>query len=347
VDRGSAIRNLMIILGIDTSCDDTSVAVYNPDTNSVLSEGVSSRIDLHAKYGGVVPEIAARQHLEMLLPMIDHALSDAGIKPDLNPPDLIAVTRGPGLIGGLLVGFSCAKALSMGWGVPYVGVNHINGHLLSVSLTHKDIKYPHIALVVSGGHSEIYLAKSTTEYTLLGETRDDAAGELLDKVGRLLDIPFPAGKIIDDWAMDSDKYGRIQKFPRPLIHDDVLEFSFSGLKTACLYFLKSEEAKKTSREAVGAEVLRSAVECLLTKAILACQRSNICTLAISGGVSSSRYLRKEADRRGRDAKIEIIFPDPDYSTDNAAMIALAGWHRYRTLGPDPYDLDCEASLPVV
>jgi N6-L-threonylcarbamoyladenine synthase len=345
----------MYVLGIDTSCDDTSVALYDERESRIVAEAVSSRMELHSKYGGVVPEIAARQHLELLLPMIQDILDEAGLISQNKKPDLISVTRGPGLIGGLLVGFSCAKALSMGWGVPFVGVNHIEGHLISASLTNENITYPHIALVVSGGHSELYLAKSPSEYSLLGETRDDAAGELLDKVGRLLDIPFPAGNTIDNWAMDADSTvvpkpaksdKKPLKFPRPLLDSDNLEFSFSGLKTACLYFLQSEKAKTVTREEVGAELLRAVVDCLLGKAFLACRMNSCQTLVISGGVSSSRYLRKEAHARSLRKNVKVIFPLPGHCTDNAAMIALAGLYRYRTRGGDAYDLDCEASLAV-
>jgi N6-L-threonylcarbamoyladenine synthase len=336
----------MLILGIDTSCDDTSVALYDDARRQVVAEAVSSRIELHAKYGGVVPEIAARQHLELLLPMIESIMAECGISPGPGMVDLIAVTRGPGLIGGLLVGFSCAKALSLGWNVPFVGVNHIEGHLVSAMLTHEIIPFPHIALVVSGGHSELYRAECPGEYALLGETRDDAAGELLDKVGRLMDVPFPAGETIDGWAMEAEKYGPHPDFPRPLLDRDNLEFSFSGLKTACLYFLRSDREGKFKREAVGAEVLRAAVDSLLGKSFLACQKEGIGTLVISGGVASSRYLRKEAAARSGFEGVRVIFPDLKYCTDNAAMIALAGSHRFLTHGPDPYDLDCEASLTV-
>ena len=336
----------MLVLGIDTSCDDTSVALYDAAEREVLSEAVSSRIELHARFGGVVPEIAARQHLELLLPMIEHVHEEAGVAPDPGTIDLIAATRGPGLVGALLVGFSCAKALSLGWDVPFVGVNHIEGHLVSAALTHTPVPYPHVALVVSGGHSEIYKGISPTSYRLLGETRDDAAGELLDKVGRLLDVPFPAGKTIDEWAMNSDPGEPHPDFPRPLLDGEALEFSFSGLKTACLYFLRSEKAKHFSREAVGAEVMRSAVDCLLGKAFLACRREGLDALVISGGVAASEHLRNEAARRAPGAGISVLFPEPGYCTDNAAMIALAGWHRFSTRGPDSYDLDCDASLVI-
>ena len=336
----------MLILGIDTSCDDTSVAIYDSRLKSVLSERVSTMSDLHGKYGGVVPEIAARQHLELLLPMLDSVFDEAGIAPDTGVIDLIAVTYGPGLIGGLLVGMSCAKALSLAWGIPFVGVNHVEGHLVSASLTNKEVPYPHIALVISGGHSEIYRSEEQGKYRLLGETRDDAAGELLDKVGRLLDIKFPAGKIIDEWTIKIDPSIPHPHFPRPLLNTDFLEFSFSGLKTAVLYFLKSEESKKYDRKTIGAELFRAAVDCLLGKAFLACKNEALDTLVISGGVASSEYLRKEAEKRAKSQGIKTIFPEIRYCTDNAAMIALAGLNKFEKLGPDRYDLDCLASLSI-
>jgi len=336
----------MLVLGIDTSCDDTSVALYDAVAGRVLSELVSSRLDIHARYGGVVPEIAARQHLELLLPMIEKAHEDAAVAPDPQTIQLIAATRGPGLIGALLVGLGCAKALSLGWDVPFVGVNHLEGHLVSISLTRKDVPYPHIAMIVSGGHSEIYRADSPTDYRLLGESRDDAAGELLDKVGRLLDVPFPAGETIDRWTMESDPDDPHPAFPRPLLNRDTIEFSFSGLKTACLYFLRSEKAQSFPREFVGAEVFRAMTDCLLGKAFLACGREGLQTLVISGGVASSGFLRTQAHRRGVKEGVDVLFPDPRHCTDNAAMIALAGWRRFEKSGGDPFDLDCEASLTV-
>jgi len=336
----------MLVLGIDTSCDDTSVALLNAQDNSILSEKVSSRMELHARYGGVVPEIAARQHLELILPMIESVHEEAGVAPDPGTIQLIAATRGPGLIGALLVGLGCAKALSLGWEVPFVGVNHLEGHLVSIALAGKNVPYPHISMIVSGGHSEIYRTISPVEHQLLGETRDDAAGELLDKVGRLLDVPFPAGETIDRWTLEADPSSPHPKFPRPLLNRDTIEFSFSGLKTACLYFLQSDDSKNYSREAIGAEVFRAAVDCLLGKAFLACERENIPTLVISGGVASSRYLRLEAASRAESRGINVMFPEPRHCTDNASMIALAGWNRFSAHGPDPYDIDCDASLTL-
>jgi N6-L-threonylcarbamoyladenine synthase len=336
----------MLILGIDTSCDDTSVAVYDSERRIILSEKVSTCVELHERFGGVVPEIAARQHLELLLPLIETVLEEAGIAPDPETIDLIPATKGPGLIGGLLVGLGCAKALSLGWNVPYVGVNHIEGHLISAELTNGPLPYPHVALIVSGGHSEIYHAISPTNYMLIGETRDDAAGELLDKVGRLLDLPFPSGKIIDQWTLNADPKAPHPKFPRPLLDRDTIEFSFSGLKTACLYFLRSEDAKNYSREIIGAEVFKACVDCLLGKAFLACSRLGLNNLIISGGVASSQFLRKEARLRGEKKCLNVTFPDPRHCTDNAAMIALQGFYRFRKDGADPYDLDCDASLAV-
>ena len=337
----------MLVLGIDTSCDDTSVAILDSDSGELLSDRVSSDIELHAKFGGVVPEIAARQHLEIMIPMISNAFDEAGIAPDPETIDLIAATRGPGLIGGLLVGLGCAKALSLGWNVPFVGVNHLDGHLVSASLTNENIPYPHIAMVVSGGHSEIYRANSQTDYVLLGETRDDAAGELLDKVGRLLDIPFPAGPTIDSWTLDPRNEKSPVRFPRPLLNNsDTIEFSFSGLKTAALYYLRSDESKGVSREIVGAEVFRAAVDCLLGKAFLASEMENLDTIVISGGVASSGYLRREAASRASGINKKVIFPDKKHCTDNAAMIALAGLYRFDKHGPDTFDLDCDSSISV-
>jgi N6-L-threonylcarbamoyladenine synthase len=336
----------MLVLGIDTSCDDTSVAILDSHSGELLSDRVSSDVELHAQFGGVVPEIAARQHLEIIIPMISNAFDEAGIAPDPETIDLIAATRGPGLIGGLLVGLGCAKALSLGWNVPFVGVNHLDGHLISASLT-QILPYPHIAMVVSGGHSEIYRANSPADYVLLGETRDDAAGELLDKVGRLLDIPFPAGPTIDRWTLDPDNAKSPVRFPRPLLNKtEIIEFSFSGLKTACLYFLRSDDAKGVPREIIGAEVFRAAVDCLLGKASLASNIEDIDTIVISGGVAASSYLRREAGKRASDENKTVIFPEKKHCTDNAAMIALAGLFKFEKYGADSFDLDCDSSITV-
>jgi N6-L-threonylcarbamoyladenine synthase len=336
----------MYVLGIDTSCDDTSVAILDSESGSVLAEHVSSQVELHSIYGGVVPEIAARKHLEYIIPMIEKALDSAGIAPDPGVIDLVAATRGPGLIGGLLIGFSAAKALSLGWEIPFVGVNHINGHLVSAELDHGGLPYPHIALVISGGHSELYKAESPIKYSLIGQTRDDAVGELLDKVGRLLDLPFPSGPIIDKWAVNLPQLSPRPEFPRPLLSDEVLEFSFSGLKTACLYFLRSDEAKKFSRESIGSEVLYAAVDCLLGKSFEACKKFGLNYLVISGGVAASEYLRKTASQLGAREGLDIVFPSRKHCTDNGSMIALAGHYKFTGFGADPYDLDCDASLDV-
>ncbi len=283
----------MIILGIETSCDDTAAAVVR-DGRDILSNVVSSQVDYHAKYGGIVPEIASRKHQENIIPVIGEALSRSGL--GLGEIGGIAVTQGPGLIGALLVGVNAAKAIAYARGLPIAGVNHLEGHVLAPHLEH-DIPYPNITLVVSGGHTNIYHVKRPGSYRLLGKTRDDAAGEAYDKVAKQLGLGYPGGVIIDRLARCGSP--RIP-FPRPMLHEDNFDFSFSGLKTAVLYHLKSRFPGTVPEEAlpdIAASFQEAVVELLVEKTLRACRASGCGVAAIAGGVAANSRLRQELQRR--------------------------------------------------
>lgn len=315
----------MFILGIESSCDDTAAAVLKND--QVLANVLTSQDAIHARFGGVVPELASRNHLQAIQPVVARALLQAGIT--LKDIDLIAATQGPGLIGSLLVGFSYAKALSYVQGIPMVGVDHMAGHILSVFLDSPQPSFPYIALIVSGGTSSIYRADSETCFRLLGRTRDDAAGEAFDKVAKLLGLPYPGGPQISRLATSGD--ADHVKFPRAWLDEDSLDFSFSGLKTAVLnHVRKNDRSGGGGRvEDVCASFQEAVVEVLVKKTITAALRENIQTIVIGGGVAANPRLRavftEECAARG----VRFFSPAPVFCTDNGAMIALAGYNLYR------------------
>jgi N6-L-threonylcarbamoyladenine synthase len=317
----------MIILGIESSCDETAAAVVR-DGREILSSVIASQIDLHRPYGGVVPELASREHLEKTEPVVLEALSRAGIQ--LGDIDAIAVTRGPGLVGSLLVGVCYAKGLAYGSGIPLIGVNHIEGHVYSVVFENPAIEYPAIALIVSGGHTNIFLVPEEGRYQVLSRTRDDAAGEAFDKVAKLLGLGYPGGPIIEKIA----KYGddRAVRFTRAKISDGRPDFSFSGLKTAVVRYVKEngirpiqngEEPLKEIKD-LAASFQRSVIEALVdTMEKLAYQHSPR-TLIVAGGVACNLALREAAEKAAARIGVPIYFPSKHLSTDNAAMIAAAG-----------------------
>jgi len=325
----------MIILGIESSCDDTSAAVLNTDV--VLSNILSSQDEIHTKFGGVVPELASRQHLQAVHPVVLTALQKAEMH--LSDIDLIAATRGPGLIGSLLVGFSYSKALASVCNKPFVGVDHMAGHILSIYLGKKKPQFPYISLIVSGGTSSIYLARDYTSFTCLGRTRDDAAGEAFDKVAKLLGLPYPGGPHVSKMAQQGDP-GAI-RFPRAWLEDDSLDFSFSGLKTAVLNHVHSMKCKKQVPEQadICASFEAAVVDVLVKKTITAAQTHNISTITLGGGVSANSTLRTKLGEVCRQNKIDFYPPEIQYCTDNAAMIAFAGYHEYLAVGPTAIDQD--------
>ena len=312
----------MLTLGIETSCDDTGVAILRDD-REVLCEYLSSQIKDHAKFGGVIPEFAARNHLENLLPLINAALSECKISgSDL---DLIAVTRGPGLMGSLIVGVQTAKALSQVWGVPLIGVNHLEGHLFAPLVDAEDLKPPFISAIISGGHTEIIDVEDFGKYKLLGETRDDAAGEAYDKAAKILGLPYPGGPEIDKLAKDGNAYAF--DFPVPLKNTREVEFSFSGLKTALLWQVKKfqEAGEEIPVKDLCASFQRAVVEALTNKIILASKITGRSNVSISGGVSANSALREALSKN---KKFKAWLPKINRCTDNAVMIAMAGHNSW-------------------
>ncbi len=326
----------MLTLGIESSCDDTAAAVLQ-DENTLLSSVLTSQDQIHTRFGGVVPELASRNHLESIVPVVNEALARA--KTTLDDIDLIAVTQGPGLIGSLLVGFSFAKALSYARNIPCVGVDHMAGHILSVFLEEDTPPFPFIALVVSGGTSSIYLAKSFTDFTLLGRTRDDAAGEAFDKVAKLLGFSYPGGPIVSREAQSGNNDSIA--FPRSWLEKNSLDFSFSGLKTAVLNYCNREKQKNNplNRQDICASFQEAVVEVLVEKTLLAAKLHGIKTIIMGGGVSSNPRLREAMKKRCEEEKKQLYIPRPDFCTDNGAMIALAGIHTYKRSSDFTYDQD--------
>lgn len=325
----------MLILGIESSCDDTAAAVLQDDV--VLSNVLSSQDDIHTKFGGVVPELASRQHLQAINPMVEKALKNAGVTlPDI---DLIATTQGPGLIGSLLVGFSYAKALCHVSKIPLVGVDHMAGHILSIHLNEDKPSFPYIALIVSGGTSSIYLANSHTDFICLGRTRDDAAGEAFDKVAKLLGLPYPGGPHVSRMAEQGDS--KKIKFPRAWLEEDSLDFSFSGLKTAVLNHVNTSHAqnKPIHIADICASFEAAVVEVLVTKTITAAHKHKIPTVSLGGGVSANTTLRTELEKRCHQSNLAFFSPQLRFCTDNAAMIALAGYYAYQNNGATGLEQD--------
>lgn len=309
----------MLVLGIESSCDETSAAVVS-DGSRVLSNVVASQVDLHALYGGVVPEIASRKHMEAIMPVIDQALLDAGVS--LDHIEGIAVTRGPGLIGSILVGLSVGKAIAFARDIPYVGVNHIAGHIAAAFLVEEKPSFPFAALVVSGGHTNIYIIEAFDRMQLVGQTRDDAAGEAFDKAAKMLDLGYPGGVVIDRLAAQGDPE-RIA-FPRPM--KDSLDFSFSGLKTALLTYIKNREEPISDEEMphLAASFQQAIVDVLVDKTLRAAEEASVSTIVVSGGVAANRRLRQCFHDACRSKEITLHVPPPVLCTDNAAMIAAFG-----------------------
>ncbi len=312
----------MYILGIESSCDETAAAVVQNGT-AVLSSTISSQLEVHHRYGGVVPELASRKHIEAIVPVVAEAISDSGLK--IRQIDAMAVTRGPGLVGALLVGFSFAKAYAYGLGVPLVGVNHLEAHINSVFLEPDPPPFPFVALLASGGHTGIYYVTSHTAIELMGQTRDDAAGEAFDKVAKLLGLGYPGGGVIDRLAKDGDP--QQIAFTRPYLNKADFDFSFSGIKTAVRHYVDKHRADVNSRIAdIAAGFQAAVVEVLAYKLIHAARIKDCEHIAVVGGVAANSGLRqtvrRDADRRG----LKVHIPAVNLCGDNAAMIAAAGFH---------------------
>lgn len=315
----------VITLGVETSCDETSIAIVK-NGREVLTNRISSQIDLHKKFGGVVPEVASRKHIETIDYILDDALNEA--KLSLNDIDNIAVTYGPGLVGALLVGLSYAKALSFALDKPLIGVNHIEGHISANYIEYPDLKPPFVCLIVSGGHSHLVYIKDYGKYEILGRTRDDAAGEAFDKIARAMNLGYPGGPIIDDLAKKGNKDAI--DFPRSYLEEDSFDFSFSGLKSAVLNYLNSMKQKGEDIvvEDVCASFQNAVIEVLVDKTVKLAKMKNSKIIAIAGGVASNSGLRELMKKKAGEYNIEVKYPSRILCTDNAAMIASAGYYNY-------------------
>lgn len=316
----------IIILGIETSCDETSASVVK-NGREILSNIISSQISIHRKYGGVVPEIASRKHVELIIPVIDEAVKEAGIA--INQVDVIGVTYGPGLVGTLLVGISAAKALALALNKPLIGVHHIEGHIAANYLEYRELEPPFICLVVSGGHSHIVYVESYINFKVIGKTRDDAAGEAFDKVARAIGLGYPGGPLIDKMAKHGNK--NAINFPRAHFNDSSLDFSFSGLKTAVINYInnnQNQKDKKLSLEDIAASFQQAVIDMLVSNTLIAAERKNMKKIALAGGVASNSSLREEIVKLAKEKGMEVYYPRPVLCTDNAAMIACAAYYGY-------------------
>ena len=331
----------MLVLGIESSCDETAAAVVS-DGTVALSNIIASQIDIHGEYGGIVPEIASRKHMEAIIPVTRQALDDASVSMD--DIEGIAVTRGPGLVGSLLVGLSTAKAMAFAADVPLVGVNHIEGHIAAVFLTERRPDFPFIALVVSGGHTHIYLVGGFGDFQVLGQTRDDAAGEAFDKAARMLGLGYPGGVVIDRLAEKGNPTA--VTFPRAM--KGSIDFSFSGLKTALLNYIKGRKEPISTDEVpdIAASYQEAIVDVLVGKTLRAAADASIPRVVVCGGVASNSRLRGRFFEEGKRRGIEIFVPPPILCTDNAAMIAVVGDNLLRGGKRDEFDLNAVSRWPL-
>jgi N6-L-threonylcarbamoyladenine synthase len=314
----------MQILAIETSCDESAVAVLD-EARGLRSHELWSQIELHRVFGGVVPELASRDHVRRLLPLVRTALEQA--QADASQIQGIAYTAGPGLVGALLTGAALARALSFGWGVPAIGIHHLEGHLLAPMLETPSPPFPHLALLVSGGHTMLIDVRGVGEYRLLGQTRDDAAGEAFDKTAKLLGLPYPGGPQLAQLAA-AGRAG-IYQFPRPMLDRDGFEFSFSGLKTAVMQAVRSQTLSDQARADVAYAVEDAIVSTLTAKTMRALEFTGHRALVVAGGVGANRSLRARLTQLTQQAGTHVFFPRLEFCTDNAAMIAVAGLYRLR------------------
>jgi N6-L-threonylcarbamoyladenine synthase len=336
----------MLVLGIETSCDETAAAVLE-DGASLRSNVIASQDEIHSQFGGIVPELAGRSHVERIHWIIQRALKEAGVQ--LKDIDLIAATKGPGLVVSLLVGLNAAKALAYSLKIPIIGINHLEGHVLAIFLQQK-VEFPFLALIVSGGHTDLCRVDGFGQYRILGRTRDDAAGESFDKVAKMLGLGYPGGPIIEKKARQGNP--QAQAFPRAWLGKDSLDFSFSGLKTSVRNTLLKREngnGSACSDEDIAAGFQEAVVEVLVRKALSACRQESLNRIVVTGGVAANGYLRDRMINAARQEGIEVFVPEPVLCTDNAAMIACAGYYRSRHCPPsenDPLSLDAHPNLPL-
>jgi len=314
----------MLLLCLESSCDETAAAVVR-DGREVLSSVIASQIDVHARYGGVVPEIASRKHLEAISLVIDQALDEADCH--LDQVEGLVVTRGPGLVGALLIGVSTAKSLAWSRGIPLIGVHHIEGHILA-PLLERDIAFPYLALAVSGGHTHLYRVDGIGQYRMIGRTLDDAAGEAFDKVAKLLGLGYPGGAVIDRLAAEGDP--EAIRFPRPMLRRDNLDFSFSGIKTAVMNHVRQAgELSDTRIRDIAAGFQQAVVEVLTAKTLRAASQQGLERIVVAGGVACNSGLRKRISVDAGSLGMQVCFPSPGLCGDNAAMLGVAGDHYLR------------------
>ncbi|MGO9557703.1 MAG: tRNA (adenosine(37)-N6)-threonylcarbamoyltransferase complex transferase subunit TsaD [Acidimicrobiales bacterium] len=329
------------VLALETSCDETAAAVVD-DGRTVVSSVVSSQVDLHARYGGVVPELASRAHTELLVPVVTEALAGAGLGPDGRggrPIDAVAATVGPGLVGALLVGVSAAKAFAMAWGVPFVAVNHLEGHLYASLLEDPGLELPVVVLLVSGGHTLLVRMDGPGRYEVLGRTKDDAAGEAFDKVARYLGLGYPGGPAIDRAALEGDPSAI--SFPRAFM-EGTADFSFSGVKTSVVSYVRAHP--QVSTEDVAASFQAAVVDVLVQKTLAAADEVGASGICLAGGVAANSELRRRATEEGEAAGLRVFLPSRAMCTDNAAMIGAAGYFRLHSVGASGWGTGAEPGL---
>jgi N6-L-threonylcarbamoyladenine synthase len=322
----------MLILGVESSCDETGLALYDSEAG-LLAHALHSQVSMHQDYGGVVPELASRDHVRRVVPLAREVVARAGR--DLSQLDAVAYTEGPGLAGALLVGAAFARSLAFALEVPAVGIHHLEGHLLSPLLSKRPPQFPFVALLVSGGHTQLMRVAGVGEYELLGETLDDAAGEAFDKTAKLLGLEYPGGPAVSALA-DSGKPGRF-KLPRPMLNSGDLEFSFSGLKTAVAMLVRSQPSNRESRADIARAFQDAIVDVLVAKCVSALHRTNLGRLVVAGGVGANRQLRAGLDAAAKRGGFEVFYPELELCTDNGAMIAFAAALRWKN-GLPPADL---------
>jgi N6-L-threonylcarbamoyladenine synthase len=332
----------VFILGIESSCDETAASVVKNGTK-VLSNIISSQVPIHRKYGGVVPEIASRKHIENVMPVIDEALKAANVT--LNDITAIGVTYGPGLVGALLVGLSAAKSLAFANDKPLIGVNHLQGHIFANFLNDETLKPPFLALVVSGGHTALLVVKSYSEFLLLGQTRDDAAGEAFDKVARVMGLQYPGGPEIEKLAANGNK--RAIEFPRALL-DKEYDFSFSGLKSAVINYLHKEKQgnREVNYEDVAASFQEAIIDVLVKKSVQALKETKLTEIVLAGGVSANKVLQERLAKDVEKVGARLIHPTPILCTDNAVMIACRAYYQYLNNDFATMDLNAKPNLKL-
>ncbi len=311
------------ILGIETSCDETGIAIYN-DVKGIIANVIHTQIPTHAKYGGVVPELASRDHVTKILPLVDAALEEAKLTAD--EIDAVAYTAGPGLIGALLVGASVGSALALAWNRPAIAVHHMEGHLLAPLLEEQAPETPFVALLISGGHTQLFEVQAIGEYKLLGESVDDAAGEAFDKTAKLLGLSYPGGPALAQLADQGT--ADVYRFPRPMTNRPGLDFSFSGLKTFAANTIADADNSEQERADIAWAFQDAVSETLAIKCRRALEQTGLARLVVAGGVSANKAIRQRLQQLANDMQAEVYYPRPEFCTDNGAMIAYAGYHRF-------------------